>query len=406
MKADRCAITVGFASYCLVGLLFSFPLSAVEKQETTKEQLEEEVEDLKTTIEALKDTVEKLEVYVVKDKKRARRQLNSVRRAIKRKHRGLKIGGYGSYGFTSSSSDFDDGSITLRDDVIFRTDTMGALQFDYIINDKFSTTVQLVGEAADDFEVFIDWAYVTYRFSDNWRMLLGRSTSDLNLYSSQLKTGISYPWVRPPMGFYTTSFSGVDQLQVFYSKQMGPWSHLVNGIFISSELTLQAGVDVVVADTYGVSYQLDYHEWTARVVALTSDVDVDLRFGSGIVTLNDNANNYTAALRYDDSDWFFLLESYAFRAENSTLVDNDAYLTSVGRYFDSGRYMLYAIATVAITSNGLGFVPDPKHKSHGVGIRYNVHPQIALKAEWQHFDSQENFNFPNNTFSAVIDVAF
>lgn len=111
-----------------------------------------------------------------------------------------------------------------NEDVTFDPDTTFGVQFNYTITDKLSATAQLVAQGAQDYDVNIEWAYVSYALNDSWTLQGGRKRLPLFYYSDFFDVGYAYPWIRAPGDLYGWQIYGYEGLNALYSGSWGEFS--------------------------------------------------------------------------------------------------------------------------------------------------------------------------------------
>jgi hypothetical protein len=98
------------------------------------------------------------------------------------------------------------------------------LQLNTDISQQFDAVVQVVlqDRLINDFENYVELAFLRYRPARNWSIRAGRMNSDLYLLSEYPSVGNAYLWVRPPQEFY--SFASInanfDGLDIEFSKNV------------------------------------------------------------------------------------------------------------------------------------------------------------------------------------------
>lgn len=80
-----------------------------------------------------------------------------------------------------------------------------------------TATTQVLAEGSNDFQMEVEWAYVSYSITPSLIVQTGRLRTPFYLYSSALDVGYTYHWISPPAPVYAsaglTRFEGVDLVQ-------------------------------------------------------------------------------------------------------------------------------------------------------------------------------------------------
>ncbi|MEM9103671.1 MAG: hypothetical protein AAGB12_15275, partial [Pseudomonadota bacterium] len=163
---------------------------------------------------------------------------------------------------------FKDGEINLDNLTKF------GFQLNGNIDDAIAITAQLVSEGIDDYDTFIEWAYVSYRFNNSLTGRVGRLRIPYYMYSDILDVGYAYPWINPPLETYNLPFSSFDGFDFIHTASFGNWYSLVqfyygsnkeSDVLVNSfaenfdfEIDNLAGIAWTFSNDY-LSFRLGYH---------------------------------------------------------------------------------------------------------------------------------------------------
>ncbi|MEM7294150.1 MAG: hypothetical protein AAF420_12255, partial [Pseudomonadota bacterium] len=331
-------------------------------------------------------------------------------------------------------------------------------QFD----DHWSTTGQVVSVGADDYDVEVEWAYLSYHVNDSLTWRAGRMRRPLYAFSDYLYVGYAYPWIRPPLEVYSPelrSYDGVDAIDLYYQTTFGDWDLGLQAYYGNSSGRAEVdGGEVIeykTRDDIGLVFELDdstlnfrlgYHRLPATDVATTSATQVlldSLEF-AGFSTVADElrtddieSNFYSIAVGMDQGEWFMQFEYTALENANSIAADETSWYLMGGWRLDSSTVHftyserereqnqtfsdpIYSQATMiapfdpgaAAALNALGAGVDfaatrteLEQYSYTLGIRCDLDYPAALKVEWQRiFDEQ--YNLRTDVLSVGVDVLF
>jgi len=96
----------------------------------------------------------------------------------------------------------------------FQEDSIVALQAAVDFTPQYGMTVQVTAAGADEWKPNVEWAFLSYRVNDHWRLRAGRLRLGQFMLSESVDVGYTYPWVRPPLEVYSvatsSNFTGAD----------------------------------------------------------------------------------------------------------------------------------------------------------------------------------------------------
>jgi len=318
----------------------------------------------------------------------------------------------------------------------YGTDSRLGLQLDADFNQEFHAAVQWLARnhAGNFFEQNLDWAFLRWRPREDLDLRLGRLGFDAFLLSDYRNVGYAYPWMRPPAEFYgplfTYHFDGADIAKKF---KLGEAYLTVKGYAghsLDDTLAQQPGATVAPLEMalFGGNLVYECDNWRARLgyTHLTPLQNLPLRPlhaalenpqvqaawpGAASVfdalAIEGRQLHFSAiGLAYDDGIW-------PVQAEAAYISSNIAWLPDIATAYLSAGRRLERVTTYALFGLGQSLhyhVPvrqpllqtpalasltnsvDRLLNSNGVdqlsaslGARWDVHENIALKAQWSHF---------------------
>jgi hypothetical protein len=133
----------------------------------------------------------------------------------------INFRGFGSVvGGQAVSVDEGQKVLGYTDTVNFKQDSLMALQMDSDLGDGLSATMQLISRGKDDFDLNVEWAYLTYELTDELQVSAGRIRAPFYRYSDFLDVRYAYNWVTAPERVYAFDFPGYDGLSFLYNKSV------------------------------------------------------------------------------------------------------------------------------------------------------------------------------------------
>jgi hypothetical protein len=356
----------------------------------------------------------------------------------------FKLSGYGTLAFTADDDgDFafireltqrpDGNGVTSMKTRPWLTDSRLGVQGIYQFNaaSELVALLSLRDQESVTFDGALEWAYLGLHPIAEVDLRLGRVGFDGFLMSDHRQVGFAYPWVRPPVEFYSAlpSYS-VDGGDVAYRIQDddgdGLWRLKMQVGASKQDFPFGAGVYSFEGDVWSLSLTRLTGPWRLRAGFAEIDIKTDpaplVPLYAGLDALAAAGNAEAASLRreltykgatmqfsslgaaYDDGVWVAQAE-LGYMDTSASVVSNGltGYL-SLGRRF--GDWIPYAIFSAieplhavrsAQTNWGAPVLNGVRDQAIGVlnatrldqaslslGARWDFNPQAALKLQWDH----------------------
>lgn len=354
--------------------------------------------------------------------------------------------GFGTLGFVYNN---DDNAKYIRNSiqtdtkggaVTYSQDTRAGVQLTASLSPSLSITGQGVSRLNLDntFKPELSWAYVKYSASPDWDFRAGRLGLDVFFRSDSTDVGYSYLWARPPVDFYghivLNKIEGADVTKHFL---LGNSSVDIKAMYGSLyDTKFREGnttIDISNSDIYGLVAGIEFNHLLLRA----SYFRVNENHTKNTIKLTDAAGNdsvlvviepknvttyYAFSAAYDSGPWRTQMSFGALRLTAHHVPDSMAAFTSIGyRYKTLTPYLLLSkTAPHSINLNPTtGAKPHPSPNQHtiGLGVRYDIRPNITLKVQAEFINSKSNnsalwaeeteaWDGDANVFSLVIDTVF
>jgi hypothetical protein len=303
---------------------------------------------------------------------------------------------------TSVSSDqggspfdrYTEGSPSFKDESLF------ALQGRADLGDGFSSTVQLMAEGQNDFNMEAKWAYLSYELSDTHRLSAGRFANPIFYQSEYELVGFAHNYMRLPKAVYTGfPFSTVEGISLDSSYYIGDYTLATkvlygnwNGdIFLSAtnqDETL--GLENIIS----LKAVLMGDGWTVSAGTFIAEmdggsVDTNAVFGAaapGIAgaqalgATTQEINAFKDAIKWDGKDGIYSFMGFNYD-KNSFIVDFE--------------YVNYGVkdSTDGFNSNWY------------LGLGYRVSDQMAVIVHTEEFtQDSEDTDFLNGVTNPVLNA--
>jgi hypothetical protein len=115
------------------------------------------------------------------------------------------------------------------------------LQLNAKLTSSVSATMQVVSRPSSynvgNYEPTIDWAYASWKVSEDWTLQAGRKRIPLYYYSDYLYIGYAYPWVRPSADVYGWPIFAYDGVTALYTRELGTTGWSMNASLWSGNFT-------------------------------------------------------------------------------------------------------------------------------------------------------------------------
>jgi len=279
--------------------------------------------------------------------------------------------------------------------------TLAGIQFDAALSDDARAVVQFVSRGLDDFSAEAEWAYLSYQVSDDLTARAGRMVSPFYMHSQYIRVGYAYPWVETPLEVYQlvpmNTHEGVD---LTWRTRTGSVSHDLN-VFLSG-MDVQSGDELyVVRDMFGINLRSSVGNWTTWLGYNQGDVSLDLSplvpvLGQDFSVRHETASFLSAGVQYDNGQLLLMAESNQLSLDTAAdwFPDLEGSYVTLGYRF--GKLMPH-LTWARVDHTSMSDVQDPvamslymgqasRHEAWTLGVRYDLVPGIALKADVSTYD--------------------
>ncbi|MED5238677.1 MAG: hypothetical protein VX379_03785 [Pseudomonadota bacterium] len=290
---------------------------------------------------------------------------------------------------------------TLSDEVSHRELSRVGLQFDARINNKTSAVIQILGQAGDNYDAEVQWAYLDYELLPGLHWRGGRLVLPTFMHSQYLNVGYAYHWASLPAEIYgTVPFDTFDGMDLTWSFNTGPLSHEVSAFYGGVDLE-EGNPPVSVAyelrDYVGVNLRSTWGAVNSWMSYTESSFTADFSsLGLASASLDkEKISQGSVGMGYDDGSFMVMAERSFYDSDNWIPERWGGYVSAGYRF---GKWMPH-LTWGATNSTGLGEVlqeGDParillarqsmvRSKSWTYGLRYELASGMDMKLEAQTF---------------------
>ena len=324
----------------------------------------------------------------------------------------VSIGG----GFTLSENEtmrVDGATGAEYDDrVNFRPDSLFALQAQVDLAENLTATAQLVGRGGNDFDVELEWAYISYAATDELTFSAGRKRLPIWLYSDSLEVGYSYHWIRPPTDLYGNPLNVYEGVNARYASTIGNLNSQVEVFFGGAEMDASDAVHVDVDNYGGVFWSVGTDLLLARVgwahAKMTSTITIPARppAPTEIVDPDNDLDYYTAAVTLNYKD-FFVVSEFAKLEYERRRNDLTAWYVSAG--YQMGAFtphLTFSELRENETNGGEGSARV--NQTTTAGVRWDFHESAALKFEFSTIQDKggTSLSGDSDAIAIALDITF
>ena len=296
------------------------------------------------------------------------------------------------------------------------------VQGEWKINREFTAVGQVTARTLKDQHLNLEWAYLSYTPSPEWKIQLGRKRIPLYYYSDFQDAGFAYNTVHPSPDVYGWDVVNYNGLSISNTKNLGDWT-LRTEFYTGSEkskknpyytLFTEDRKDVEWGGIAGLSLEASKDWFTGRVSYTRSSFQVRDRASGDYAQLYNgrtkaNQSFLGLVLNGDWEEWQWRSEFGKARRMQAAGYDASFYLMNLGRQW--GSFTLTAgMSRYAENSRfDLADYVPVKLSTHTVALRYDVHQGGALKVQLDRVRDRTAvapLTGPARVFSVAYDRVF
>ncbi len=287
--------------------------------------------------------------------------------------------------------------------------TMLGLNLTAPIDQGISIASQILATQEDDnYVAHLDWGFVAVDMTETFKIRAGKIKFPIGLVNEYVSVGNAYPWITPPMLFYTEETSGANITREAYSGASALWEFSRGDINVSADMF---GGEIALGETQvrklrGVKLDIDWNE----EVAFQANYNQGIMRNEQMASM-DGLTHTTVALglRIDWNDIVAYAEWADTDMEKETKNGSAWYATLGYQLGDWLPHITYQHFERGKSSN------DPQEQNMTtIGLRYDLSHAADLKLEYGIIDTASGKGlFENepgddtiNKFGAAIDVVF
>jgi hypothetical protein len=248
-----------------------------------------------------------------------------------------------------------------------------------------SVTAQLTTRGSLDWQMAVEWFYLTYDVTPELRFQAGRMRLPAYLYSDFMDVGYAYTFIRVPGDAYSVDAVNYNGISFTHQTQWGQWDSSLQ-VYGGGESTHPNELMSYIrgfehnrdyTDLYGAVWKLSRGAFTLRSSYLRTDISEEALNPSAVPVFVDPPGDFSIGF-YDVA---VLLDLNPF---NVALEYNEyEYYTS---WLASVSYSIKDWTFHATVSDFQLDEDWESHSSRALGLRYDLNANLAFKAQVDVFD--------------------
>ncbi len=314
------------------------------------------------------------------------------------------------------NGDIEEGGIDKRGSV---QGTHIGLNINAKIADRVTMVSQFLSSRVDDnFGSKIDWAFISYKATNSLELRAGKIKYPAGIVNEYVDVGFAYPWVAPPVLFYTEQPAGPQARREAYSGFSGVYRYDIDEVsleadFFGGEVLLE---QMFVRVLMGVTLRANWDDIVQ--VQYTNYQGTMHTNGNGEMDILMNGEKHAAKILGVKVDWNNLLiiseianvTMGAFKMGNS-----QTWYSTFGYYI--GDWLPHV--TRQSFQKGIGSMSEQDQEMTTFGIRYDLTHSTAIKLEYSSITTEKGVglffnddsakvinNVSANIISFAVDVVF
>ncbi|AZQ83029.1 hypothetical protein EKO29_02510 [Colwellia sp. Arc7-635] len=346
----------------------------------------------------------------------------------------IDFSGYGSIrGGLLVNDDITPQYFGYDDKVDFKNESLFALQAKATLNDKWNATIVLQARGEEDFDLEARWAYLSYQYSPDTTISVGRFALPYFRNSDTQDVGYSHNYTRLPTSIYLgEEYDIIEGVRIMHTTLVGDGDITFKGSFgsFSGEV---GGNDFELDNILQGSIEYTYEWFSVFAGVLSAEATfsgLDDFFDAGLesslggfgyqvtengMVLNPGGTNvydmnelyadeestlyWTTGFTIDYENWLFNAEYATYEIEDAFTEETEAMYVSLGYRFDKAVVSFvhedfkinsdydkasssdpFVNAFVVGLTDSL-FKPD-SYDAQGIHLRYDLDQGVALKFEY------------------------
>ncbi len=307
------------------------------------------------------------------------------------------------------------------DDWALNRETRAGVQADYAFNRQWSATAQVSARTLKDQRVNLEWAYLTWSPTPEWKLQVGRKRLPLYYYSDFQDVGFAYNTIRPSPDVYGWDVVNYNGASLSTTRSLGDWS-LRAEVYAGSEKSRDNPyytlfgpdpVEVKWSGVSGLSLEMSKDWFTGRISYTRTKFQGRDQTTGDLAVLYDGSTKASQdflglVFNGDWDEWQLRSEFGKAKRMDAVGYDADFHLVTLGRQFGAFTVTAGLSAYKEKTRFDANTYIPVKLDTRTLALRYDVHKGGALKFQIDQVKDKTvpAFSGKARVLSVAYDVVF
>lgn len=293
-------------------------------------------------------------------------------------------------------------------------ESRAGVQGEWQLDPQWSAVAQITARTLQDQHVKLEWAYVTYAPTPEWKLQVGRKRIPLYYYSDFQDVGFAYNTVRPSPDVYGWDVVNYNGANISTNRSLGDW-HLRAEAYAGTEdsrknpysrLGSTDPVDVKWSGITGAAVEFGRDWFTGRLSYTRSNYESRDHASGSLQALLDGSTRAKQeflglALNGDWDDWQLRSEFGTAQRMKALGYNAKYFLLTLSRQFGAFTVTGGASGYRENSDYPLASYSPVKLSASLLGLRYDVHKGGALKLQ---FDRVRDTSVQTYTGKATVST--
>ncbi len=289
--------------------------------------------------------------------------------------------------------------------------TMLGLNLTAPIDSRVSIASQFLATQEDDnYVAHLDWGFIAVDLTNTTKFRAGKLKFPTGIVNEYISVGNAYPWITPPMLFYSEEGNGPNVTREAYTGADATWEYSNDEISVGADL-FAGEIKLEEMNVRNMGGMKLYLDWNEEIAFQASYYKGTMRNVSGHMAIMEGRahSNYALGMRIDWNNIIGYAEWSSTDMETEKMNGNSWYTTwgyQIGDWLPHLTYQHF--------EKGKDSTTPQEQNMTSAGLRYDLSDTTDLKIEYSIINTEKGqglFENPvlddtTNRFGVAIDVVF